>query len=282
MADYNVITAIENFAISPDFGLIERDGVVVNKANAIGESLEDFVKKFLAHRLSSKETLKDLEHFQNVFSYLGNANNPPDMILRNGDAIEVKKVQSKSARLALNSSFPKNKLFASDSRILDSCRNCEDWTEKDIFYVVGNVLKGSNHVKHLWLVHGSCYAANKGSYERIAKTITHGVQSIDGLEVDTETNELSGVKKVDPLGITNLRVRGMWGIDHPSKVFSYIYQQPTNTRFSLSCIITEDKFNALLPAGFTFKNTTVSDVKIKNPNAPVDLLDAKLLTFSIK
>ena len=40
-----------------------------------------------------------------------------------------------------------------------------------------------------------------------------------GLEAG-ETDELGRINKVDPLGITSLRVRGMWQIKNPSKVFS--------------------------------------------------------------
>lgn len=43
-----------------------------------------------------------------TFCYLGNPNNPPDSMLKNGgDAIEVKKIEAPNAALALNSSYPK-------------------------------------------------------------------------------------------------------------------------------------------------------------------------------
>ena len=34
-----------------------------------------------------------LEKYSEVFSYLGNTSNPPDMIIKDGDAIEVKKLK---------------------------------------------------------------------------------------------------------------------------------------------------------------------------------------------
>lgn len=40
-----------------------------------------------------------------------------------------------------------------------------------------------------------------------------------------ESKELGHINKVDPLGVTYMRVRGMWGIDNPWKVFSYIYER---------------------------------------------------------
>lgn len=65
-----------------------------------------------------------------VFSYLGNNSNPPDAMLRNGDAIEVKKIESLSSALTLNSSM-----------ISTACREAEQWSEKDMIYVVGVVEK---------------------------------------------------------------------------------------------------------------------------------------------
>lgn len=36
----------------------------------------------------------------------------------------------------------------------------------------------------------------------------------------TDTRELGKLNKVDPLGITYLRIRGMWGIENPFQVFN--------------------------------------------------------------
>jgi hypothetical protein len=58
---------------------------------------------------------------------VGNANNPPDSMLKGGDAIEVKKVGSHSSQIQLNSSFPKDKLHSHDRLITRECVNCEEW-----------------------------------------------------------------------------------------------------------------------------------------------------------
>lgn len=42
-----------------------------------------------------------------MLSHQGNKNHPPNFIIRGGDAIEVKKIESKNRNIALNSSFPK-------------------------------------------------------------------------------------------------------------------------------------------------------------------------------
>jgi hypothetical protein len=153
-----------------------------------------------------------------VFSYLGNANNPPDLILKNGDAIEVKKIESLNSQIALNSSYPKSKLFSDDPMITDACRNCEEntWIEKDLIYTIGVTEKG--RLKLVWFIYGDCYAAEKQVYERVKTAICDGIRQISGIEF-TKTKELGRVNNVDPLGITYLRIRGMWGIENPIKVF---------------------------------------------------------------
>lgn len=81
-----------------------------NRANSVGEALENYVKDIFANSFDLSEQER-MQKFNEIFSYLGNQNNPPDIMLRNGDAIETKKVQSPSSALALNSSYPKSKLL---------------------------------------------------------------------------------------------------------------------------------------------------------------------------
>lgn len=76
-----------------------------NRINSVGDALECFVKDILANAISENDESSKLEKYNEVFSYLGNQNNPPDFILRNGDAIEVKKIESLRASIALNSSY---------------------------------------------------------------------------------------------------------------------------------------------------------------------------------
>ncbi len=78
-----------------------------NRANSVGEAFENYIKDVFADSFNLSESER-MKRFNEVFSYLGNQNNPPDIILRNGDAIETKKVQSPSSALALNISYPIN------------------------------------------------------------------------------------------------------------------------------------------------------------------------------
>jgi NgoPII restriction endonuclease len=83
-----------------------------NRINIVGESLEAFIRDIFADTLDEiDENIRVHKHSQ-VFSYLGNQNNPPDLIIRDGDVIEVKKIESFRSGIHLNSSYPKSRLFA--------------------------------------------------------------------------------------------------------------------------------------------------------------------------
>lgn len=254
-----------------------------NRANSVGEALENYVKDIFANSFDLSETDR-LQKFNEVFSYLGNQNNPPDIILCNGDAIETKKVQSSTSALALNSSYPKAKLFANSPMLTQTCKTCEDWTEKDIIYIIGHT--NDAEIKYLWFVYGDCFAADAAIYEKIKKTISAGINEIPDVEF-SETNELGKVKKVDPLGVTDLRIRGMWHIENPHKIFSYLNKVDTNAKFQILCLMKYEKFNSF-PAddkkalqNLKKENYSFEDVQIKNPNNPAQLLDCKLITFKV-
>ena len=93
----------------------------------------------------------------------------------------------------------------------------------------------------------------------------------------------------DALGITNLRVRGMWSIKHPMKVFtSLVNEYNDNTNLQIYCLILKEKYD-LLPKEdkeclkkYIDNNTLIMNmVRIKNPNNPVKFLDAVFFKASL-
>ena len=279
----NIIDAIINIVKNPIVELKEYS-ISHNRANSVGEALEEYVKDIFSGTLFENDKNKRLEIISEVFSYLGNTNNPPDSILRDGDAIEVKKIENKSSSLALNSSYPKAKLYSNSSMITDACRNCEEWEEKDIIYAIGTCEK--NKLTSLIFVYGEDYAAENKIYENVKNKIKLGIETINGLEF-SETNEIGRVNRVDPLGITYFRIRGMWGIENPIKVFDYIYERDNTKQFNFMALINEDKYNSffnreeLENLEKENKYLEIRNVKIKNPNNPAQLRSAKLITFKI-
>ena len=254
-----------------------------NRANNMGDALEHFVKDSFANSFDMDEEEATIAH-NATFSYLGNQNNPPDIILKNGDAIEVKKIESNDSSLALNSSYPKAKLFADSPMIKKACKTCEEWTVKDMIYAVGVV--DDNNIKSLALVYGDDYCAEKSVYEQIKTVIKTGVESISGVEF-SETKELGRVNRVDPLGITYLRVRGMWGIENPFSVFDYVYKRDYSKKFNFMALINNEKFysfdnySTLEKLCGSMDGLNITNVKIKNPNNPAQLKEAKLITYTV-
>lgn len=255
-----------------------------NRANNMGEGLENYIKDMFANTHTIEDETIRLEKLQSIYSYQGNKNNPPDLILKNSDAIEIKKLESKNAAIALNSSYPKAKLYANSPMITHACRDCEAWDVKDMLYAIGYMKK--SNLKSLWLVYGDCFCAEQAIYERIKTTISEGMTTISNIEF-TQTKELGKIKKVDPLGITDLRIRGMWHIDNPNKIFSYVYTYDDSKEFQLVTLLKKEKFDSLPKSDIdnlkrlSNDNIFIKDVKIKNPNNPVQLMDAKLLIFKV-
>ncbi len=277
----NIINAIYNLVNNPVREVVSYY-TGKNRANNAGDALEEYIKDLFANTFDLPEDER-LEAHSKVFSYFGNNSNPPDAMLFGGDAIETKKIETDGKAIALNSSYPKQKLRADSPMITKACRNAEDWSEKDLIYAVG-VVK-NNRLSRLCMVYGLDYCASEECYTRIKTTIKDGVSAIPGIDF-ADTKELGHINKVDPLGITYLRVRGMWGIENPWKVFDYVNTDTASKAFSFMCIINEEKWN-------TFDNTelitdlnvdcfAIKDIKVKNPDNPSRLVKAKLITFSIE
>lgn len=253
-----------------------------NRANNMGDALELYIQDIFSDAVGIAELgAKDAAH-QRAFSYLGNTKNPPDIILREGDAIEVKKIETPGKDLALNSSYPKDKLHSNSPMITTACRGCEAWEAKDIIYVVGLVTE--NRLKSLWFVYGDCYAANSEVYERVASRISAGLNDLPDVEL-AETNELGRVNKVDPLGITNLRIRGMWTIKNPLRVFDTIRAVNNTALISVNAVMLRTKYESFPEADrisledLRADGVVIEDAEIRSPNNPAQLLPVKVIKF---
>ena len=91
--------------------------------------------------------------------------------------------------------------------------------------------------------------------------------------------------RVDPLGVTYLRIRGMWGIESPGRVFGYLQPTGSEDGFAMNALILkskyeqypeEDRANLESLAGDSLK---IKNVDIKNPNNPANLLAAVFISF---
>ena len=79
----------------------------------------------------------------------------------------------------------------------------------------------------------------------------------------------------------------MWGIENPFSVFDYVYKRNFAKDFNFMCIINDEKFNTFANRqnlmDLCDKNDALSiaDVRIKNPDNPAKLVNAKLITYTI-
>ena len=114
--------------------------------------------------------------------------------------------------------------------------------------------------------------------------ISKGVNELQDVEF-SETNELGRVNRVDPLGITYLRIRGMWGIENPIKVFNYVVPTEQTSEFFVNAILLKEKYLSFPERdrknleSLVSDNFLIKDIKIKSPNNPAILMDAVLLSY---
>jgi hypothetical protein len=286
----NLLNCLVNIINNPGNNLqqIVRSNIRINR---IGDPLEEYIRNCFANTFGANQQQNILSHSQ-IFSWLGNQNNPPDLIIRGGDAVEIKKIEG-VGDIALNSSHPRSKLPSSSNMITQGCRDCEgagvNWV-KELIYAIGTVR--GNTLKYLFFVYGSIYAASDITYEKLESGIKQSVSASPGVSFSS-TNEIARVNQVDPLGITYLRVRGMWGIKHPYYVYNYLpsisEQQDRNNTYTINALIprtTWDSFpGADRSAIIALSNSHLGNprvvvdygVKVKNPDNPAILVDAVLV-----
>ena len=282
----NILKAIINIKKLQNYDLKviyppKSEMVTTNRINNVGIGLETFIKDAFS---DSFDKINKIDYHSRYFSYVGNANNPPDSMLKGGDAIEVKKVGSHSSQVQLNSSFPKDKMYSHDALITTECVSCEDWTEKDMLYAIGIIKDKTSLLKSLFLIYGNCFSADEEVYLKIKNTLVDTVKSLPDSE---ETNELGRINNVDPLGVTSLRVRGMWILKNPYKIFENdIDYKPTKQSFSLFSLMTKEKFDSFPKED---RDSILNDneikykyLKILNPNNPVKQMDAIIIRYDVK
>jgi len=214
------------------------------------------------------------------------------LIIRGGDAIEIKKTEGLMSDIPLNSSYPKDKLRANNTKISDTCRNCEEWTEKDIIYAIGYIPQKSKSVKALAFIYGIDYCANEGRYkfyENAARNVLRGIPNIDYVE---NSNELLLAHNIDPLNRAYFRARGMWGIESPFSIFRNYVKSKTRKKnkkpeFELLCVINKQKLSAfenydrLLDLENSNTNLSITDITIDDPNNAMGSIDAVLIKYLI-
>ena len=98
MAPTSVLRLIENISRYSDNDMSKvliipkKNPSATNRANSMGDALEFFVRDSFCNSYAITDGKKKSNIYSSNFSYSGNQNNPPDIIIVGGDAIEVKKI----------------------------------------------------------------------------------------------------------------------------------------------------------------------------------------------
>lgn len=268
-------------------------------------SIEEYVKNLFADTFHFTNRTEKISRWGDVF-HIGNAINPPDLMLRGGDAIEIKNVYIPErinedtyaidiygyktkylySPLVLNTVYPRQKLFVDDPLVTNSCCKAEKWTEKDIIYAVG-VSKGKQ-LTHFCMVYGCDYCASSEHYKKILQEMRARLQDIPNFDFNLSyERELGRISAIDPTGTTRLNLRNMWHIENPWSFFRYVYRPNRNAKFNFMCIIRNEKF-------FRFRNSSkllawreicsdliIEQVRIKDPDNPNRMNDALLIRYEI-
>lgn len=249
--EYNVLCAIANIM---DFRNVDLN-LYKSKSDIrivqVGEGLEGFIRDALTGSFGASLENKIKKH-RDGLSWQGSQNNPPDITVwerYGGDAFEVKKVGTPYVGLELNSSYPRDFIYrclpdgSEDKMVSGGCRRAEKWDKKDMFYVVGYVK--DQRIKCLTITHGPCYAAPRETYNRFPTAVRSALKANkqEGI-VFSETRELGRINGVDPLRITDLRVRGMWMIKNPLVVFKdKLSYNKTSNDFNIFALIKREKYD---------------------------------------
>lgn len=290
----NVLDSIMNIIQSGVFSIDEYTKKFHddNRMNNMGRAFEEFVKDSFTDTINESDKNTRITKQSQIFDYTGNNSNPPDAMLKggnDGDAIEIKKIESLTSSLSLNSSFPNHKLYKNSNMISRHCKNIDNWDVRDILYVIGCTNKKTSDIKYIFMIYGMDYAADNNLYIELKRRLKDEINSSDQFDFQ-ETNELGRLNAVDPLGITYLRMRGMWGIENPLNLFNkdYSLDKVKENRSTIIFVINNEKWK-------TFSNTkkfqdfvnqndclSLSDIIIQNPNNPMDLKDGKLIVYENK
>ena len=173
-----------------------------------------------------------------------------------------------------------------DPWVVKNCREIDggQWNSKDIFYAIYWIEK--RRMKYLIFIQGSCFIPEEKVYNKkiqgLKKNINDYLES-EGLEANP-TIGLGKVNNMDPLGITNLRIKGVWRIKNPLKTFSDTFSYDKHKDFTLIALMFKKKFYSFpkkdVDALVNDNQIEIEDVKVKNPNKPEREIEAKLITTS--
>jgi hypothetical protein len=283
----NIIEAICNLNSYMTYNLSEVKGLVSNRIQAQGDALEKFVKIAFLGEMKELESLtkEELDVLTDAnFDWLGQKNNIPDAILKDSDAIEVKKNESPTSMLALNSSYPKS--YLSDEDVSKKCiEKTGKFGSKKLIYAVGTVKPNSSELKSLWFVYGDCMAADRSLYKNLFQNVKDAVTKVGidkGIRMTKDSKEPGRFLEIDELNRTNMRIRNMFELESPVVAFEEIVTYDKAAHFQCNFLCLKEQFQSFPEESVSRLkklNIEINEVKIKDPNDARGELDAIHIHF---
>ena len=86
----DTLTAIINIINSETVALGGNLKSASNRANLMGDALEEYIQEAYSGTIDETNREFKLKRIDDVFSYTGNNSNPPDGMIKGGEAIEVR------------------------------------------------------------------------------------------------------------------------------------------------------------------------------------------------
>jgi hypothetical protein len=276
----SILNAIHNIVVGRRFAVYDQ-ARSTNRMNRQGEPLEVFIRRALAGDFVSESEVQLAQRTQDFFSYASHDSSPPDLMIHGGDAIEIKKFESFANTIQLNSSYPKAHLHSDYPLLSAECRQCEDWQQKDLIYILA-VVKAKK-IQELWMVDGATYAASREVYESVFERIKSAVHATEGLSIND--SELGRVTKIDPLNRTQMRIRGMWLIEHPRVAFERLFVATKAASFRLRAVMRQEKYNQLIAQEPTLETNlrqagcSIATNTVLDPNNRARVLEVATVQF---
>jgi hypothetical protein len=242
-----------------------------NSVQLSGASLE-------AHLKSMIRTAAGVEKNSKLpFDWTGNAKNPPDLILKDHEAWEVKKLESSGSELQLNSSPPKQQLGCTDEMITKSCRAIRQGTwSTDLIYAVGAC--NDDELRSLFFCYGDVLCADQDVYRKTWQSVKGVI--LTSSDDHSETKELGRINDVDPLGRASLRIRGMWLLQSPFSAFATSLDADTSGRQYLLARLERFSSHQDVLQG-VYPEITVQRLKVDDPDNPAQDIDVVLLSSKL-
>lgn len=289
VATTNVLVALKN--------ILDRNSSILTpifrsngSVNAAGDSLEFFVKDMFCTGASQYQYEHEKKAVYNRYlSWNGDSKHFPDFIVKNGVGVEPKKLNNTArGSLALNSSYPKDYIYPDSQNLpgVSYIREDSPWDKKEVIYVVGNLKKETNKLISLWMVYGNTFVADREIYLNLINEVREAIAQTNATL--QESLELARATGIDPLRRSNLRVRGMYELNHPVTVFGNFIENedrafPSDCTRIYLVILSSDlqvlEASGLSPDFTSFYNSGKlirKNIGIPDPNNPGASLEAVL------